>query len=81
MTACALGGGLGVGWMIPMGLVGLAFWGALIWLAVWAVRRFTESRPYGGARKTLEDRFARGEIDTEELGKRLRALDDPYRSA
>ena len=75
MTACAMGGGLGVGWMIPMGLVRLAFWGALIWLAVWAVRRFTESRPYADARKTLEERFASGEIDHQEFQARRRLLD------
>jgi uncharacterized membrane protein len=77
MMGCAMNG-LGAGWMIPMGLIGVAFWGALIWFGVWAVRRFTEDRPGTNARRTLEERFARGEIDDEELQQRLRVIKDPY---
>ena len=59
-------------WM--MWLFGLIFWVGLIAFGVWAVRRFTERRPAGGARQILEERFARGEIDDEEFQRRLRTL-------
>jgi putative membrane protein len=59
-------------WM--MWLFGLLFWAGLIAFGVWAVRRFTERRPAGGARQILEERFARGEIDDEEFQRRLRTL-------
>jgi len=67
----SMGGG---GWMIPMVLGTVVFWGALIWFGVWAVRRFT-GRPRGNGFRTLEDRFARGEIDAEEFETRRRILE------
>jgi putative membrane protein len=60
-------------WM--MWFFGLIFWVGLIAFGVWAVRRFTERRPAGGARQILEERFAKGEIDDEEFQRRLRALE------
>ncbi|MCU1678743.1 MAG: hypothetical protein JWM93_3501 [Frankiales bacterium] len=60
------------------GLFGLAivanllFWGALIWLAVWAVRRFTD--PSKNALAVLEERYARGEIDENEFAARRATL-------
>jgi putative membrane protein len=42
------------------------FWAALIVFGVWAVRRFTD-RSSGSARRILEERFARGEIDADEF--------------
>ena len=59
--------------MWVMALVALAIIGALIAFGVWAVRRFTEGSRSGAVR-LLEERFARGEIDEEELDKRRRAL-------
>jgi putative membrane protein len=61
--------------MWTMWIGGLVFWAGLIGFAVWAVRRFT-GRPGGGdARRILEERFARGEIETDEFERRLATLD------
>lgn len=60
------------------GVFGLAivanfiFLGALIWLAVWAVRRFTD--PSNKALAVLQDRYARGEIDANEYAARRATL-------
>jgi putative membrane protein len=62
-------------WMLWMWLGGLIFWGSLIAFGVWAVRRFTEGRGSGQARRILDERFARGEIDEEEFARRRRALE------
>jgi putative membrane protein len=62
------------GWMILWVVFGIAFWGGLILLGVWAVRRFTERPRRSGALDILEERFARGEIDAEEFERRRRAL-------
>lgn len=56
----------------------ILFWGGLIWFGVWLVRR-TDRNPPGqpvdqGPRRILEDRFARGEIDEEELERRSKVL-------
>ena len=55
----------------------VAFWGLLIW-AVYALISSAARRPSGGdhgydARQILDERLARGEIDTEEY-QRLRDL-------
>ena len=63
------------GWMILMVLGTVAFWGALIWFGVWAVRRFTDRPRRGNGYRTLEERFARGEIDAEEYESRRRVLE------
>lgn len=65
--------GYGAGWGWFMGLWMLLFWGTLILLTVWAVSRF--SRTYSGdAKRILQERFARGEIDEEEFQKRATLL-------
>ncbi|MCI0635969.1 MAG: SHOCT domain-containing protein [Actinobacteria bacterium] len=48
--------------------------GTLVALGIWAVRRFSEPRGASGARRILEERFARGEIDAEKFRSRLAAL-------
>jgi len=65
---------MGAGWMAAWGVGAIAFWGALIWFGVWAVRRFT-GRPRGNGFRTLEERFARGEIDSDEFETKRRILD------
>lgn len=68
MGSMAMGAGM---WL--MGIVALATLAALIGFGVWALRRFTGGN-HSNAVRTLEERFARGEIDDEELNKRRRAL-------
>ena len=63
------------GWMWMMWTVGVALWVSLVVLAIWAVRRFTDCQRSGGARRILEERFARGEIDDEEFRRRLGTLE------
>ena len=70
------GGGVGwVGWLF-MGLSMLVFWGAVILLAIWAVRSF--GRPAGARPSTaltiLEERLARGEITPEEFTQRKQLI-------
>lgn len=63
-----------------MALWMLLFWGGVIVLVVWAVRAIAD----GGRRREdegnraiqiLEERFARGEIDQEELEQRRSTLE------
>ncbi|MGH2635137.1 MAG: SHOCT domain-containing protein [Actinomycetota bacterium] len=49
--------------------------GVLVALGIWAVRRFSEPRGTSSARRILEERFARGEIDADEFRSRLAALE------
>jgi uncharacterized membrane protein len=73
MLACEMGSMSGM--MLPMWLGGFLVWGAaLIGVAVWAVLRFT-SRSRGDAQTILEQRFAKGEIDSEEFEQRRRLLE------
>jgi putative membrane protein len=62
------------GGMWWMWIVGLLFWGSLLAFGVWAVLRFTRRDSGHGARRVLEERFARGEIDAEEFHRRLQVL-------
>lgn len=57
----------------------LIFWGALLWAGVVAVRVLTHSDQRQGvdrssARRLLEERFARGEIDRQEFEERRSVL-------
>lgn len=73
-----MGSGFGAGFGIP-GLGMILFWGLLILGIVWLVRAFsargnsTDSRARG-AREILDERFARGEIDEEEYGRKRKQL-------
>lgn len=73
--------GYGYGSMWTMG--GMMFgWVVLtvaaVALVVWAVVRYTPSRTggqeNGAARRILDERYARGELDTEDYTQRLTAL-------
>lgn len=60
----------------------LLLWGALIWLAVWAIARVTRTEPSHGvsvesARAILDRRYASGEIDTEEYARTRHTLEAP----
>ena len=69
------GSGSWVSWLV-MSLMMLVFWGGLVALIVWAVRGF--ARPPESSKQDplaiLEERFARGEIDADELESRRNAL-------
>jgi putative membrane protein len=52
----------------------LVFWGGLIALVIWAVRRVGASRKPDNALGILNERFARGEIDQQEYDTRKAAL-------
>jgi putative membrane protein len=54
-------------------LIMLVFWGGLIALVVWAVRRFGSS-DQASALRILNERLARGEIDQQEYEQRKAAL-------
>jgi putative membrane protein len=54
------------GWMWLWMVFMVLFWAALIVFGVWAVRRFTD-RSSGSARRIVDERFARGEIDADEF--------------
>jgi putative membrane protein len=58
-------------WVFPT-----IFLGALIALGIWGVRRFSDRQPSNDARRILEERFARGEIDAEEFRTRMAALNE-----
>ena len=63
----------GVGWLgwLGMGLSMIVFWGAVIFLVVWAVR--SSSHPAVGsstALSILQERLAKGEITPEEYAQR-----------
>lgn len=73
-----MGGGFGTGLGIS-GLGMILFWGLLILGIVWLVRAFagtgrsTDSHERS-AREILDARFARGEIDEEEYGRKRKQL-------
>lgn len=67
-----------MGWMQPWMVLGwlttILFYGALIVLAAWLITRLRRIDESGGARRLLDERFARGEIDTEEYERRRHVL-------
>ena len=51
----------------------VVFWVAVIGLVVWAVARLApagSARSDGSARRTIDERYARGELDEEEYRRR-----------
>lgn len=70
-------------WMLFAGFAGLLFWGSIIALAVWAIRRVTDDRPGDGwyrhhksPMEFLKERYARGEISKEEYDRIKRDLEN-----
>ena len=73
-------GGSGVqwwGWLL-MSVGTVAFWGLIVWAIWYLVASFTRQpeRSQGSTdpKRILDERLARGEIDTEEYQRRLNAL-------
>lgn len=62
------------GWL-AMTLSMLVFWGGLLLLVAWAVRRFAPGPRSSDALRILEERFATGEIDREEFERRRSVLE------
>ena len=60
----------GMGWWMVFGvLLMILFWGGVIWLAVWGIRRMS-GHGNGGGRTPLDiakERYARGEITKEQF--------------
>jgi putative membrane protein len=65
--------GYGSGWMLLW--MALIMGGTLL-LIIWGVRQFTGNKPPDDSRalEILEERYARGEIDREELESRRQDL-------
>ncbi len=67
--------GTGGGWMWLWGTLMMLTWVAVIAAAVWLVARsLSAGRPSSGAREILDERYARGELTTEEYRERLDQL-------
>jgi putative membrane protein len=66
-------GGGGWGWLW-MSLMMIVFWGALIGVAVWAIRSGLGSRRESDAMNVLRHRLATGEISQEDFEKTKRIL-------
>jgi len=74
-------GGWGPGAWIAMGLMMVAFWGLVVGLVVYLVRSVGQRPPEQPATggpddpvRILDERFARGAIDTEEYRERRELL-------
>lgn len=63
------------GWMWLMMLGWAAFLIAAIAVVVWLIRRPPRGSGESSGRRILEERYARGEIDTDEFRSRLEALE------
>lgn len=68
-----------MGWpmMIGGGLFMLLFWGLIIWLVIYLIRKLSQSNtttPSDQAVDLLRQRYSRGEISTEEYRERLYEL-------
>lgn len=62
------------GWSGPWGPLILALWVAFIAVAVWLVMRHAQAKgrtTHDQARQILAERYARGELDTEEFRERI----------
>lgn len=76
------GSGFGGYWGMGIGMIGmLVFWIGIIVLAVYlfrwlgsGTRNGVSSRPGADALDVLRERYARGEIDSEEFQRRIQVL-------
>ena len=63
-------GGMMVGWLVLTALVAAV----VVWLVVTSSHARGGSEDMGAARRILAERYARGELDTDEYTHRLRML-------
>jgi putative membrane protein len=66
--------GTGGGWMWLWGTLMMLTWVAVIAAAVWLVARSLGGQRTDSARQILDERYARGELSTEEYRERLQHL-------
>ena len=68
--------GMGWGWLVFGGIFMLLFWGAIIALIVWGVKKLGERGGGTGssALDIVKERYARGEISQEEFEKIKKSL-------
>jgi len=64
--------GIGMGeWWMVLGIIGtVVFWGGVIVLVIWAVKKLSQRSGGGevkGALDVLKERYARGEINKEQF--------------
>lgn len=65
----------GYGWGMGLGWIGMVlFWVFIAALAVWIVLTLARTSSGGDARRILDERFARGEIDADEHRARAAVL-------
>jgi putative membrane protein len=79
MWGYGYGDGSWVGWLV-MGIVMLVFWGMVVTSVIFLVRYLGHGRDQrvgGDALRILDERFARGEIDADEYGRRRQLLTSP----
>jgi putative membrane protein len=71
-------GNVGWGWMLAGWVWMVVFWGAIIWLIVWAIGRLSQGQRPPGAGQTPLDiakgRYARGEVTREQYEQLRRDL-------
>lgn len=68
-------GDVGIGWWIVMMLGMIVFWGAIIALVVWALRKGIGSRQREEPLDILRHRLAEGSITVEEYEERRATLE------
>lgn len=66
--------GWGGGWMWLWGTLMMLSWVAIIAAAVWFVGRSRDGARTSRAREILDERYARGELTTEEYRERIEQL-------
>jgi putative membrane protein len=69
--------GMGFPMMISGGFMMLLFWGLIIWAVVYIVRKLSYGQlltTNGHTLKILQERYARGEIQTEEFIEKSKQL-------
>lgn len=66
--------GTGGGWMWLWGTLMMLTWVAVVAAAVWLVARSLGGQRADSARQILDERYARGELSTEEYRERLQHL-------
>jgi putative membrane protein len=66
--------GWGGGWMWLWGTLMMLSWVAIIAAAVWFLSRSRDGTRPSRAREILDERYARGELTTEEYRERLEEL-------